>query len=100
MLTCRTSSPGESYITDTNTGFLQERLAVAIVITRWAASSFRATRWRIYHFQWVFEVVHVFVVGNLSYAASEARVVEFRIRNGRVFNASDLKWPKTVQVTV
>ena len=42
----------------------------------------------------------MFVVGNLSYAASEARVVEFRIRNCRVFNASDLKWPKTVQVTV
>lgn len=99
MLTCRTTSPRESNITDTNTRFLQERLAVSMVVTRWTASSFGATLGRIHHLQWFFQVVHVFVVGNLSYAACEASVVEFRIRNLRVFNASNLKWPKTVQVT-
>ena len=41
----------------------------------------------------------MFVVGNLSYAASEAHVAEFRICKLWVFNATDLKRPKAIQVT-
>ena len=42
----------------------------------------------------------MFVVWNLSYAACESRVVEFRIVNLWIFDTSDLQWPETIQVTV
>ena len=40
------------------------------------------------------------VVGYPSYTAIEASVVEVRIGNAWIFHASNLEWPKAVQVTV
>lgn len=61
MLTCRTICAGESNITNTNTCFLQVRLAVPFVVTIRTAR-FCAALGRIYYLQWIFEIVHKLVV--------------------------------------
>ena len=38
------------------------------------------------------------VIGYFSYTAIETGIVEIRIGNARIFYASDLKWPKTVEI--
>lgn len=99
MLTCRTIFPGESNVANANTCFLQVRLTVSIVVTTRTTSRFRAAHGGIYYLQRLFEIIHMCPVWNLSYAASEARVIKFRILNLWIFDTSDLQWPETVQVT-
>ena len=38
------------------------------------------------------------VIGYFSYTAIETSIIEIRIGNARIFYASDLKWPKTVEI--
>lgn len=38
------------------------------------------------------------VIGYFSYTAIETCIIEIRIGNARIFYASDLKWPKTVEI--
>lgn len=100
MLTCRTVFSGESNVTNANTCFLQVRLTVSIVVTPRTTSRFRAAHGGIYYLQRLFEIIHMCLVWNLSYATSEARVIKFRILNLWIFDTSDLQWPETVKVTV
>ena len=99
-LTCQTVSARVSNITDTHAAFLHVWLAVPVIVTVRTVASLLAAFKGIHYFQWCFEVVHMLVVGYPSYTAIEASVVEVRIGNAWIFHASNLEWPKAVQVTV
>lgn len=69
-----------------------------MVVTIWTFESILAPFRGVDHFQRGFEIVHVFIVGYLSYTANKTSIIEIRIRNSRVFNSSDLKRPEAVQI--